>query len=96
VRDRGQFDLVLLGIVAQEPGDGYAVASALRAQTGGRIAFSERTVFTSLHRLARNRLVRRKGRVYALTDVGRRSLDAKRREWQTLNDAIQHILDPTT
>jgi DNA-binding PadR family transcriptional regulator len=52
-------------------------------------------VFTSLHRLTRNRLVSRKAGVYVLTDSGTRSLAAKRREWRTLQVAMQAVLDRT-
>ena len=95
VRDRTQFDLMLLAVVAQEPGDGYAVAATLTEQTRGRVTVPSRVVFTSLHRLTRNRLVRRKAGVYVLTDSGTRSLAAKRREWRTLQVAMQAVLDHT-
>jgi DNA-binding PadR family transcriptional regulator len=93
VRDRTQFDLMLLAVVAQEPGDGYAVAATLTEQTRGRVMVSSRVVFTSLHRLTRNRLVNRKAGVYVLTDSGTRSLAAKRREWRALQVAMQAVLD---
>jgi DNA-binding PadR family transcriptional regulator len=93
VRDRSQFDLMLLSIVSQQPGNGYAVATTLHDQTGGRVAVSTRVVFTSLHRLTRNRLVRRTNQGgYMRTQAGTRSIAAKRREWQILNDAMQSML----
>lgn len=93
VRDRGQFDLMLLAIVAQGPVDGYGLASALTEQTGGRVSVPSRVVFTSLHRLTRNRMVRRTGQSYVLTDAGARSMTAKRREWDTLDKAMRVVLE---
>lgn len=86
---------MLLAIVAQGPGDGYAIASSLSDQTRLRVAVSPRVVFTSLHRLTRNRLLHRRGGEYLLTQAGARSMAAKRREWDTLHHAMQSILDNT-
>ena len=94
VRERGQFDLMLLAVVAAQPGtNGYRIAEALRDKTQQRVAVPEQTVFSSLVRLRRNRLLRRTNGGYELTDSGQRSLIAKRREWQTLQTAMTSLLE---
>lgn len=94
VRERGQFDLMLLSVVAARPGsNGYRIAEALRDKTQQRVAVPEQTVFSSLVRLRRNRLLRRANGGYELTYSGQRSLIAKRREWQTLQTAMTSLLE---
>ena len=94
VRERGQFDLMLLSVVAVRPGsNGYRIAEALRDKTQQRVAVPEQTVFSSLVRLRRNRLLRRANGGYELTYSGQRSLIAKRREWQTLETAMTSLLE---
>jgi DNA-binding PadR family transcriptional regulator len=94
VRERGQFDLMVLSVVAARPGsNGYRIAEALRDKTQQRVAVPEQTVFSSLVRLRRNRLLRRANGGYELTYSGQRSLIAKRREWQTLQTAMTSLLE---
>lgn len=94
VRERGQFDLMLLSVVAARPGsNGYRIAEALRDKTQQRVAVPEQTVFSSLVRLRRNRLLRRANGGYELTYSGQRWLIAKRREWQTLQTAMTSLLE---
>jgi DNA-binding PadR family transcriptional regulator len=62
--------------------DGYAVLHHLQEGARGTPQPSAQQVFASLHRLARNRLVRRSpddARGYRLTGTGRRVLAARTR-----------------
>ncbi|MEV1291677.1 helix-turn-helix transcriptional regulator [Pseudonocardia sp. NPDC049635] len=81
-RDRSTVDHVLLAAVSREPGDGAAVRRAVHERSGARASLPSGLVHRALHRLERNRLVRREpgSRVYRLTASGRRVLRSHDRE----------------
>ena len=71
--------------------------SRLRETSGGVLEVPEQTVHTTLHRLARNRLLGRRldptsrRRRYALTEAGERAARARLREWQTLARGVDAV-----
>jgi DNA-binding PadR family transcriptional regulator len=70
----------VLAALATADRDGYEVSRRLREGARGTPQPSAQQVFSSLHRLARNRLVRRSPddpRRYRLTSTGRRVLAAR-------------------
>lgn len=101
-RVKGHLDLLLLGILSQTPGHGYAVITALRDQSGGTLDLTEGAVYPALHRLEDSGLLTsewlpvagRRRRLYRLTDEGHKSLAGERREWQTLVEAVESVLRP--
>ena len=89
-------DLLLLGVIRSAPGDGSAVIRDLRERSGGRFAPSTQTVYSALHRLERNRLVERAypdSRRYTLTPSGRRSLETKRKEFESFVAGVHAVLE---
>ncbi|HEX3623405.1 MAG TPA: PadR family transcriptional regulator [Acidimicrobiales bacterium] len=101
-RVRGHLDLVLLGILAQEPGHGYAVITALRERTDGFLDLPEGSVYPALHRLEDLGLLTsewgpvggRRRRVYRLTERGSQALAGERRDWRSLVAAVEATLRP--
>jgi PadR family transcriptional regulator PadR len=96
---RAHLDLLLLAVIHQEPGDGEAVMRELREQSGRRFTPSSQVVYSELHYLERNRLIRRsyvEPRRYMLTASGRRSLTTKRKEWESFAKGVQTLLQRTT
>jgi PadR family transcriptional regulator PadR len=101
-RVKGHLDLLLLGILSQSPGHGYAVITALREQTGGSLDLREGSVYPALHRLEDTGLLSstwhtvegRRRRLYALTPAGHTSLAAERRHWHLLTMAVDAVLRP--
>ena len=99
---KGHLDLILLGILAGQPGHGYAVITALRARTDGALDLPEGSVYPALHRLEDLGLLAsewqplggRRRRVYHLTAKGATALAAERRDWRTLVAAIEAVLLP--
>ena len=99
---RGHLDLVLLEILAQHPGHGYAVIAMLRDRTGGRLDLTEGAVYPALHRLEDLGLLSsewapvggRRRRLYRISEQGRVALQAQRRDWRTLVAAIESVLGP--
>ncbi len=92
---QAHLDLLLLAVIREEPGAGGAVIRALHEKSGGRFTPSAQSVYPALHRLERNRLVERSAadRRYRLTPSGRRSLAAKRREWEAFAEGLRGLLE---
>lgn len=92
--DRTQLDLLLLGAVAQEASTGYEAASTVRTRTRGAVTVSPQTAFQALHRLTRNRLMRRlPDQRYELTSTGERVLAARHRRWRRVDTAVKEMRD---
>ena len=101
-RVKGHLDLLLLGILNQSPGHGYAVITALRDQSEGTLDLTEGAVYPALHRLEDLGLLTsewqpvagRRRRLYRLTEDGKKGLAGEHREWRTLVQAVESVLRP--
>lgn len=91
---QAHLDLLLLAVIRDEPGDGATVMRELRDRSGGRFTPSSQTVYAALHRLERNRLIRRseQTRRYRLTASGRRWLGTRRKEWESFEKGVHAVL----
>lgn len=95
---RGNLELLLLAVLANEPRHGYAVIEELRRRGG--FDLPEGTVYPALHRLEATGLVTstwsresgRRRRVYSLTRGGRRELASLRETWRGFNDAVAAVV----
>jgi len=84
------------------PAARYAIMEALRAGSGGQFDLPTGTVYPAPHRLERAGLIKaawseaggRRRRVYQLTPVGRRALDAERGTWRDFSAAVTALLEP--
>jgi DNA-binding PadR family transcriptional regulator len=80
IRDRERCDTLVLAALASANGDGYEVLARLQDGTRRGRRPSTQQVFTTLHRLHRNRLVARSAndpRRYRLTATGSRVLSTR-------------------
>src|ERR1022692_1184329 len=99
---KGHLDGMLLAALEPAPRHGYAIMEALRAGSGGQFDLPTGTVYPALHRLERAGLIKaawseaggRRRRVYQLTPVGRRALDAERGTWRDFSAAVTALLEP--
>ncbi|MFQ5806557.1 MAG: PadR family transcriptional regulator [Phycisphaerae bacterium] len=81
---------------------GYRILRSLRAQSAGRVDLKAGTLYPILHKLERDGCVRswwddsggRDRKWYALTDKGRRRLEADAREWLDYAACVRGILRP--
>jgi DNA-binding PadR family transcriptional regulator len=76
-------DFLLLAMIRQEPRDAHSVRRELRERFGARSTPSPQAVYSRLHYLHRNRLIRplpTDPRRYLLTVSGRRSVATRTRE----------------
>lgn len=96
LRDRTHLDDLVLASLADAERDGYEVRRHLEHVVEPTRGLSPGTVFATLHRLARNRLVARSStdpRRYRLTATGTRSLAARTRAARAFADALDALQD---
>jgi len=102
VRDalKGHVDLLLLSALEDEPAHGYELVETIRDRSEGAFDLAEGTVYPSLYRLERRRLVAsgwetvsgRRRRVYRLTTSGRRKLLKERSDWRAFAQAMEAVV----
>jgi PadR family transcriptional regulator PadR len=99
--DRGDFALLLLGLLADREMYGYELLSELRKRSDDVIDLPEGTVYPALRRLERQGLIggrwvdvgsgpRR--RYYSLTPKGQRALASGRKAWRRFATAADGML----
>ena len=96
----GHVDLLLLSVLEDEPAHGYRLVEALRDRSEGAFDLAEGTVYPSLYRLERRRLIAsgwesvggRRRRVYRLTRSGRAELQRQRLGWYEFTRAMDAIV----
>jgi PadR family transcriptional regulator len=97
---KGHVDLLLLSVLERGPAHGYGLVEALRQRSDGAFDLAEGTVYPSLYRLERRRLVAsgwesvasRRRRVYRLTRSGRAELERQRWGWREFTRAMDAIV----
>lgn len=98
---KGSVQVLILGLLQEQPMYGYQLSKELRKRSGGYFEFKEGTLYPALHRLERQELVRGKWEVveegpsrkyYHLTDKGREELARSRNEWVTFAERLLGVL----
>jgi transcriptional regulator len=97
----GTLDLLILGIVEQQPLHGYAIGKHIREASRGVVDLEEGALYPALHRLRRKQLVTsawrrtetgRRAKYYSITPAGARRLAEERDRWQAFSDAVRAVL----
>jgi DNA-binding PadR family transcriptional regulator len=99
---RGEFGLLILGLLGRREMYGYEVVAQLRETTSSVIDLPEGTVYPALRRLEQEGLIAGhwvdvaggapRRRYYALTQKGERALAEGRLEWQRFKAAADTVL----
>lgn len=99
---RGDFGLLILGLISKREMYGYEIVAELRATTDGAIDLPEGTVYPALRRLERDGIIEGhwvevsggtpRRRYYRLTLKGEQALAEGRREWQRFKAAADAVL----
>lgn len=97
---KGHVDLLLLSVLEDGPAHGYGIAESLRNRSDGEFDLAEGTVYPSLYRLERRRLVAsgwqtvggRRRRVYRLTRTGLSELARQRSDWREFTRAMEAVV----
>jgi len=97
----GTLDLLILGIVEQQPMHAYAIGKRIREASRGVVALEEGALYPAVYRLRRKRLVTsewrrtktgRRAKYYSITPAGARRLAEEKDRWQAFSDAVQAVL----
>ncbi len=97
---RGHLKSLLLAVLVDEPGHGYALSQRLARRSGGELSVPEGSLYPALQRLERLGLVRsswasaegRRRRVYSLSDAGRSQAESAAREWRVFSAGVDRVL----
>jgi DNA-binding PadR family transcriptional regulator len=99
---RGEFGLLLLGLLGRCEMYGYEIVAELRRSTEGAIDLPEGTVYPALRRLERDGFIgghwvemaggAPRRRYYRLTQEGERALATGREDWLRFKSAADAVL----
>jgi PadR family transcriptional regulator, regulatory protein PadR len=91
---------LVLAILAAGDSYGYAILQRVRELSHGELEWTDGMLYPVLHRLERSGLIEsrwekaesgRKRKYYRVTEAGREQLAEERRQWRTVDDALQKI-----
>src|SRR5262245_53959805 len=99
---QGSLDLLVLKILSRHPGlHGYAIMSAIKAQSGDVLRADEGSLYPALHRMEEAGWLQaewikkdegRRPRVYRLTPDGKKQLSNEESRWQIVTSAVNRVL----
>ena len=91
---------LVLAILAEGDSYGYAILKRVRELSGGELEWTDGMLYPVLHRLERSGLIEsrwesaesgRRRKYYRITQAGREQLDDERRQWRTVDQALDKI-----
>jgi PadR family transcriptional regulator PadR len=100
---QGTLDLLILQTLQWGQQHGYAIANAIRANSGEVLRVETGSLYPALHRLERQGWIKsewkpteagQRAKFYRLTAAGKRQLTSERSRWDQLVGAIAGVLNP--
>ena len=97
----GNVETLILAVLEAEPNYGYQIAKELNIRSNGILSLGEGTIYPTLHRLKKRKLLFAKLRLakngrqrkyYRLTTKGRRVLADNREQWKMLVSVMEKVL----
>ena len=91
---------LVLAILAEGDSYGYAILKRVRELSGGALEWTDGMLYPVLHRLERAALIEsrwenaesgRRRKYYRITETGRKQLEDERRQWRTVDQALEKI-----
>ena len=91
---------LVLAILAAADSYGYAILKRVRELSGGELEWTDGMLYPVLHRLERSGLIEsrwesaesgRRRKYYRITEAGRVQLNDERRQWRTVDRALEKI-----
>jgi len=99
---QGSLDLLVLKILSRRPRlHGYALMTAIKDWSGDVLNAEEGSLYPALHRMEEAGWIRaqwvtkttgRRARIYELTAVGRKQLEAEESRWEAVTAAVNRVL----
>ncbi len=100
---QGTLDMLILQSLQWGPQHGYAISSAIRANSGELLQVETGSLYPALHRLEKQGWVtsewklsdaNQRAKFYRLTPAGKKQLLSERDRWGQMVDAIAGVLNP--
>jgi PadR family transcriptional regulator, regulatory protein PadR len=97
---RGSTEILILALLEERDRHGYELARLIAARSDGAISFHAASLYPTLYRMERRRLLdgrwveragQRRRRYYRLTAAGRQALTSQRSVWERFMKALTHI-----
>jgi transcriptional regulator len=98
---QGSLPMLVLTILSRRgPLHGYAITSCIH-ELSDALRVEEGSLYPALHRMEEARWIKarmtttahsRRVRAYEITAQGRRQLELEQQRWQTITDAVNHVL----
>ncbi len=98
---QGTLDMLILKTLALEPMHGWGVAQRIQQFSKEALEIGQGSLYPALHRLEYKGWIKaewassennRRAKFYALTDTGRKQLDAEMANWERMAEAIALVL----
>jgi PadR family transcriptional regulator, regulatory protein PadR len=100
---QGTLDMLILQSLQWGPQHGYAISSAIRANSGELLQVETGSLYPALHRLEKQGWVKsewkrsdanQRAKFYRVTPAGKKQLLSERDRWSQMVDAIAGVLNP--
>ena len=94
---------MVLSLLLKGESYGYRILQDVMALSGGTIDWSEALLYPVLHKMEKEGVIRSRWRMseekrmrkyYALTDLGRRELEAEKERWLSIHGAFLRLWSP--
>jgi len=98
---QGTLELLVLRLLGSERMHGWDIMQRIQIVSGEVLSVTPGSLYPALHRLEDRGLIsatwqpsdnNRRAKVYELTAVGRKQLQAERKEWERFSGAVELIL----
>src|SRR5262245_14489006 len=98
---QGTLELLVLRLLRSERMHGWDIMQRIQIVSGEVLSVTPGSLYPALHRLEDRGLIsatwqpsdnNRRAKVYELTAVGRKQLQAERKEWERFSGAVELIL----
>ena len=102
---QGTLDMLILQTLQWGPQHGYAIANAIRANSGDLLRVETGSLYPALHRLEKQKWLSsdwkqteagQRAKFYRLTAAGKKQLLSERDRWTQLVGAIAGVLNPAS
>ena len=98
---KGSAELLVLGVLQERSRHGYQIAQVIEERSGGAITFYSATLYPTLYRLERKKLItgkwiekagERRRRFYRITPAGRAALGEQSTAWARFFETLQRVV----
>jgi transcriptional regulator len=98
---KGSAEMLVLGVLQDRERHGYEIARVIEERSGGEISFHSATLYPTLYRLEKRKLIagrwieragERRRRCYRITPAGRAVLGEQENAWQTFFEAMRRVI----